>query len=163
MRPAAIEPRHHQAAGLPLAPAPSAALPRARWSRRRGASARAPRSRRRCPRRARRRALGLRRRRDRLDRGSSDPRLTRSEDAALQKRASSRSRFLPKPGFFSTAKPAASSPRRTSPATVKVAARAPGALKPRDLAQELRRPHRRISRRARNRRETRRRMRRRAR
>ena len=43
------------------------------------------------------------------------------------RRASSRSRLRPKPGRLSTAKPAAVSPRRTWPATVNVAARAPGA------------------------------------
>ncbi len=41
--------------------------------------------------------------------------------------ASSRSRLRPKPGRLSTAKPSAASPRRTAPATVKVAMRAPGA------------------------------------
>ncbi len=44
------------------------------------------------------------------------------------RRASRRSRLAPKPGRFSTAKPAAAKARRTGPATVKVAARAPGAL-----------------------------------
>jgi hypothetical protein len=43
--------------------------------------------------------------------------------------ASSRSRLRPKPGRLSTAKPALASPRRTAPATVKVATRAPGALR----------------------------------
>ena len=41
--------------------------------------------------------------------------------------ASNLSRLRPNPGFFSTANPAACSPLRTSPATVKVAALAPGA------------------------------------
>ena len=50
----------------------------------------------------------------------------RSVGASPAMRASSRSRFLPWPGFFSTVKPCSARPRRTAPATVKVASRAPG-------------------------------------
>ncbi len=53
----------------------------------------------------------------------------RGAGGAPGKSASSRSFLRPKPGRLSTRKPAAAEPRRTAPATVKVAARAPGALR----------------------------------
>ena len=52
---------------------------------------------------------------------------TRSTPMAPERRASSRSRLRPCPGIFSTLKPRSANPRRTAPATVKVARRASGA------------------------------------